>query len=122
EARLNDVTGRDFIKSFSDTSVTKQSGTLTIGRLESSPASFTFGAVVNQGNPEAQTLNIDTGDTTTSWTIETDVETTEEWINPSQTSGTCTMEVNVNINTSGLAARTYEGTIRVTAEPEVQEL
>jgi hypothetical protein len=77
-----------------------------------SPSSFSFSATAGGANPANQTLNIsNTGGGTLSWTATDDAT----WLTLSPTSGTAPSAVTLSVNTSGLAAGTYNGTITITA-------
>lgn len=75
------------------------------------PSSLTFAAQVGV-NPATQTFSItNTGSGTLSWTATDDAS----WLTLSQTSGTNGGTVTASINTSGLVAGTYSGTITIGA-------
>ncbi len=85
------------------------------------PAGLSFAAVTGGSNPPAQTLRIsssgDTGGPTTggplTWTATVDPAAT--WLSLSAASGTTPTNVEVSVNIAGLSARTYTGTITITA-------
>ena len=81
---------------------------------DTSLSSLTFTGMEGSMNPPTQTLNItNTGGGTLSWSASAGAP----WLSLSPTSGTTTTEtdvVTVGVNTSGLTANTYTGTITLT--------
>lgn len=76
------------------------------------PSSFSFTATAGGANPANQALSIsNTGGGTLNWTASDDAT----WLTLSSTSGTAPSSVTLSVNTSGLAAGTYNGTITITA-------
>ncbi|HVE85548.1 MAG TPA: Ig-like domain-containing protein, partial [Myxococcales bacterium] len=77
-----------------------------------SPSSFTFNGAVGGANPANQTLSIsNTGGGTLSWSA----STSASWLSLLPTTGTAPSSTILSVNTSGMAAGTYNGTVTVTA-------
>ena len=81
--------------------------------LSVSPATLTFDATVGQGNPPSQTFGITdvAGSGTMSWTVSDNAS----WLSVLPASGTDNGTVTVSIDTTGLTAGVYNGTVTVTA-------
>ena len=80
--------------------------------LAVSPASLTFNATAGGANPAAQTFGIsNTGGGTLNWTIADN----QTWLSVAPVSGAGAATPSVSVNTAGLAAGTYTGTVTVTA-------
>jgi N,N-dimethylformamidase beta subunit-like, C-terminal/Domain of unknown function (DUF4082)/Viral BACON domain len=76
------------------------------------PSSLTFTAQVGGGNPASQSISLyDEGTGSVNWTA----SSSASWLTASATSGTTPYTMNVSVNTSGLAAGTYTGTITINA-------
>jgi glucose/arabinose dehydrogenase len=77
-----------------------------------SPASLSFSATAGAANPAAKTLSVsNTGGGTLSFTASDDAA----WLSVTPTSGTAPRDLSVAVNTTGLSAGTYNGTVTVTA-------
>lgn len=77
-----------------------------------SPASFSFSATAGGANPANQSLSItNTGGGTLNWSASDDAP----WLTVAPTSGTAPSSATLSVNTTGLAAGTYNGTITISA-------
>ncbi|MBI1746580.1 MAG: choice-of-anchor D domain-containing protein [Acidobacteria bacterium] len=80
------------------------------------PASFTFRGTQGCANPSSQTLRItNIGFGTLTWTATVRTQDGGNWLSVNPMSGTAPSLVTVSVNTSGLAAGAYTGTIRIEA-------
>ena len=78
--------------------------------LSVSPASLTFSGVAGGASPAAKTLSIaNTGGGTLTFTAGDDAA----WLSESPAGGTAPQDVSVSVDTSGLSAGTYTGTITI---------
>jgi len=78
--------------------------------LAVSPASLSFSGVAGSANPAAKTLSVsNTGGGTLSFTASDDAA----WLSVSPGTGTAPRDLSVSVGTSGLAAGTYNATVRV---------
>lgn len=88
------------------------SGVPATPAVGASPTSLAISAVAGGGNPAARTLGItNTGGGTLNFTISDDAP----WLSVTPTSGTAPQNLSVSVDTTGLAAGTYNGTISITA-------
>ncbi|MEZ4707833.1 MAG: dockerin type I domain-containing protein [Caldilineaceae bacterium] len=110
EAQLNDLNGRDFVTSFADNTLIRQSGEVIISSIQANPANFDFIAITNGGDPAPQMLAIE-ADASISWSITAN----QNWIEFSQTSGSGPADVSVYVHIADLSAGTYSGEIAITA-------
>ena len=77
-----------------------------------SPTSFSFTGQQGGANPAGQSLSIsNSGGGTLGWTAATN----QSWLTVSSASGTAPSTVTVSVNTAGLAAGSYSGTVTVSA-------
>jgi Subtilase family/Viral BACON domain len=77
-----------------------------------SPSSMSFTATAGGANPAGQSLSItNTGGGTLNWSASSN----QTWLSVSPASGTAPSTTTVSVNTSGLAAGTYNGAITITA-------
>ncbi len=77
-------------------------------RIQVNPTSLTFNGMVESANPVVQAITItDGGFNNLAWLASVD----QSWLSLSSTSGTAPSTVNVFVNTSGLSAGTYNGTV-----------
>ncbi len=84
--------------------------------LSRSPSTLSFAGTVGQGNPPPQTVTItDTAASgTMTWTASEDVSS-PDWLSISPTSGSGNGNTVASVDTTGLTADTYNGTITITA-------
>ena len=76
------------------------------------PATLSFAAFQGNGNPSSQSVTVyNEGSGTLSWTAASN----QSWLNISVSSGTTPATVSISVNTSGLAAGNYTGTITISA-------
>ena len=77
-----------------------------------SSTSLSFDAAAGGGNPPSQTVSItNNGSGALNWTASDN----QPWLTVSPTSGTAPSTLTVSVNTTGLAAGTYNGTITISA-------
>jgi uncharacterized protein (TIGR03437 family) len=81
--------------------------------LSVSPSSFTFNGTVGGANPANQTLNVNGANGTIGFTAVANSSGT--WLSVTPASGSTNASLQVSVNTTGLAANTYNGSITVTS-------
>jgi len=84
--------------------------TATAPRIRLSPGAFTFSYTAGGTLPEAQNLSITSGGVALGFTV----SASPSWLSATPTSGTTGGSVSLSVNPSGLAARTYSGSVTVT--------
>lgn len=90
--------------------VTPQTLTVT----PSTPLTFTY--ALGQAIPPGQTLEVQTGGTATPFSVTTQTASGgNTWLAATPTSGTTPATITVNVNPSGLAPGTYQGTVAIGA-------
>lgn len=75
------------------------------------PSSLTYTATQGAANPTKQTVSLTNTGGTLNWTV----SDSASWLSVSPTSGSSSSTLTTAVNTSGLAAGTYNGTITVSA-------
>lgn len=96
---------------FDNVVVTASSG--ATNTLQTSPGSLTFTGNFQGANPAAQSLQLSTsGAGALAWTA---ISTAPSWLSISASSGLTPATLQVSVNTSGLAAGQYNGSIRLAA-------
>jgi uncharacterized protein (TIGR03437 family) len=79
------------------------------------PTSLTFAAQAGAPAPAAQKLAVASGGTPVQFTVGT-TSTPGGWLSVDATSGTTPKDLNVSVNTQGLAAGTYNGSVSITVQ------
>jgi uncharacterized protein (TIGR03437 family) len=82
--------------------------------LGANPSSLSFSGSLGS-SPAAQSLAISGSEDGLSWTASASTSSGGNWLNLSATSGVTPSSVTVSVNTAGLAAGTYTGTITISA-------
>jgi hypothetical protein len=102
-----DTTDQDFaLIVYNATASTPTNPTISVN-----PSSMSFSGTAGGANPAAQTLNItNSGGGTLNWSA----TSSQTWLTLSVTSGTAPSSPSVSVNTSGLAAGTYNANITIT--------
>jgi hypothetical protein len=76
------------------------------------PGTLSFAAFQGNGNPASQSVTVyNEGTGTLSWTASSN----QSWLSASPSSGTTPATVSISVNTSGLAAGNYTGTITISS-------
>lgn len=76
------------------------------------PGTLSFAAFRGNGNPSSQSVTVyNEGSGTLSWTASSN----QSWLSASRSSGTTPATVSISVNTSGLAAGNYTGTITISS-------
>ncbi|TKB95636.1 MAG: hypothetical protein E8D41_00305 [Nitrospira sp.] len=76
-----------------------------------SPSSLSYAATQGAANPANQTISLTNTGGTVNWTVSDDAS----WLTVSPASGTGSSTLTASVNTAGLTAQTYTGTITVSA-------
>jgi hypothetical protein len=76
-----------------------------------SPSSLTYAAAQGAANPATQTVSLTNTGGTLNWTV----NDSATWLSVSPASGSSSSTLTAAVNTTGLAAATYSGTITVSA-------
>lgn len=84
---------------------------LTGVALAASPVSLVFDAVAGAANPASKPLSITSSSSLLTFTSASNAA----WLSAAPTGGTTPATLNVSVNTAGLAAGTYSGTLTLTA-------
>ncbi|MCU0238190.1 MAG: S8 family serine peptidase [Pyrinomonadaceae bacterium] len=102
-----DTTDQDFaLIVYNATASTPTNPTISVN-----PSSMSFSGTAGGANPAAQTLNItNSGAGTLNWSA----TSSQTWLTLSATSGTAPSSPSVSVNTTGLAAGTYNANITIT--------
>jgi hypothetical protein len=86
--------------------------TVTAGpNISLNPSSLTYAATQGAANPTNQTVSLTNTGGTLNWTV----SDSASWLSVSPASGSSSSTLTTAVNTSGLAAGTYNGTITVSA-------
>jgi hypothetical protein len=85
--------------------------TVTLPALTVTPSSLTFSYTRGGTAPAAQSVSITSNGSALSYTV----STSATWLVVTPTSGTTPGSISVSINTTGLAAGTYTGTVTITS-------
>ena len=80
-------------------------------QMSLNPSSLTFAATQGAANPANQTVSLTNTGGTLNWTV----SDSASWLSVSPASGSSSSTLTTAVNTSGLAAGTYNGTITVSA-------
>jgi hypothetical protein len=80
-------------------------------KISLNPSSLTYAAARGAANPANQTVSLTNTGGTLSWTV----SDSASWLSVSPASGSSSSTLTTAVNTSGLAAGTYNGTITVSA-------
>jgi uncharacterized protein (TIGR03437 family) len=83
--------------------------------LTVAPSPLTFSGTVSGANPASQTLTVSATNGPVSFTAAAATTSGGSWLSVLPTSGTTNTTLQVSVNTSGLSANTYSGSITVTA-------
>ena len=80
------------------------------------PTSLSFSSVAGQSNPAAQSVSISSSNNVAiNYTITATTQSGGNWLSASASSGTTPGSFSVSVNTSGLNAGTYQGTVSISA-------
>ncbi len=90
--------------------------------LSASPASLNFSYISGTTNPAAQTVQVSSSGSNTSFTVATKTNDGAAWLAATPTSGTTPATLSVQVTPSGLAAGTYSGTVTVTSSNSLTPL
>ena len=89
--------------------------TITAGALlQLTPASMSFAYQIGQAQPFTQTVNVTSSSGPVPYTVTTSTTTGQQWLNISSNSGATPGSFVVSVNTAGLTAGPYSGTVTVT--------
>jgi uncharacterized protein (TIGR03437 family) len=89
--------------------------TITAGALlQLTPASMSFAYQIGQAQPFSQTVNVGSTSGAVSYAVTTSTTTGQQWLNISSNAGTTPGSFVVSVNTAGLTAGPYSGTVTVT--------
>ena len=89
--------------------------TITAGAaLKLSPASLSFAYQIGQAQPPTQGVAVTSNSTQLNYTLTTQTNSGQPWLNVSAASGTTPGNFAVGVNTAGLTPGTYDGSVNVT--------
>ena len=91
--------------------------TLTItpgATLQLNPASVSFAYQIGQAQPASQAVTVSSNSGQLNYTITTQTNSGQTWLNVSANSGTTPGNFTIGVNTSGLTPGTYDGSVNVT--------
>jgi uncharacterized protein (TIGR03437 family) len=90
--------------------------TITPGMaLTLSPASLSFAYQIGQLQPASQTVTVSSNGGQLNYTLTTQTNNSQPWLNVSSNNGTTPGSFTVGVNTAGLTPGTYDGSVNVTA-------
>jgi len=97
--------------------------TITPGAtLQFSPASLSFADQIGQAQPPSQGVTVSSNSGPTNYTISTQTNSGQPWLNVSTSSGTTPGNFVVSVNSAGLTPGTYDGSVKVTSTGSPQTI
>ena len=97
--------------------------TITPGAtLQLSPASLFFAYQVGQAQPPSQGVTVTSNSGQTNYTIGTQTNSGQPWLNVSGSNGTTPGNFAVSVNSTGLTAGTYDGSVNITSTGSPQTI
>jgi uncharacterized protein (TIGR03437 family) len=97
--------------------------TITPGAtLQLNPASLFFAYQIGQAQPPSQGVTVSSNSGQTNYTIATQTNSSQPWLNVSTSNGTTPGNFAVSVNSSGLTPGTYDGSVIITSTGSPQTI
>jgi len=90
--------------------------------LSASPASVTFNYISGTTNPAAQTVQVSSSGSNTTFTVAASTKDGGTWLAATPTSGTTPATLSIQVTPGALAAGSYSGTVTVTSSNSLTPL